>query len=175
MDREDRSENNALLQQSDPWDGSWSAPAVEVKAPSEGDWQIPMWIPGPLLDSLPLTENYRILTLHGSSRMDEAGLDKSIYLAEFVECRFVPEYVSTKRAAGRAHFRAILKHILTPRTSGPCLPSQFWKFHDETQGDPRVAVYGFIALERCKRGIYSTSDRDRPKGRILDANSHTHP
>jgi integrase len=35
-------------------------------------------------------------------------------LAEFVECRFAPEYVAVKRSAGRAHFQAILRHILTP-------------------------------------------------------------
>jgi integrase len=37
-------------------------------------------------------------------------------LAEFVECRFAPEYVALKRSAGRAHFQAILRHILTPET-----------------------------------------------------------
>jgi integrase len=114
MDIEDRSENNALLQQSDSWDGSWSTPVVEVPGPIDRDWQIPIWIPGPILDSLPVTEDYRALTMRGSSRHDEMALDKSIDLVEFVERRFVPEYVSTKRAAGRAHFRAILKHILTP-------------------------------------------------------------
>jgi integrase len=35
-------------------------------------------------------------------------------LAEFVECRFAPEYVAVKRSAGRIHFQAILRHILTP-------------------------------------------------------------
>lgn len=114
MDREDQSENNALRQQSNSWDGSWSTPVVDVQAPLNGDWQIPLWIPGPILDSLPVTETYRGLTLLGSSHLDEADPDKSLYLAEYVERRFVPEYVSTKRAAGRAHFQAILKHVLTP-------------------------------------------------------------
>ena len=40
-------------------------------------------------------------------------------LAEFVERVFIPKYVMTKRAAGRAHFQAILKHILTPESSAP--------------------------------------------------------
>src|SRR5215472_8760342 len=34
--------------------------------------------------------------------------------AEFVEASFIPEFVATKRYAGRAHFRAILKHVLPP-------------------------------------------------------------
>src|SRR5580704_1646885 len=114
MDTKDRSENNALLQQSDSWDGSWGTSVVEVQAPVNGDWQLPIWIPGQILDSFPVIENHRNLTMRASSRFDEAAFDESIYLAEFVERRFVSEYVSTKRAAGRAHFQAILKHILTP-------------------------------------------------------------
>lgn len=114
MDSEDRFENNALLQQSDSWGGSWNTLAVEAHASIDEDWQIPNWIPGPILDSLPVIDDYRSLTMRGGSRPDDAPLNKPIYLAEFVERRFVPEYVSTKRAAGRAHFQAILKHILTP-------------------------------------------------------------
>jgi hypothetical protein len=114
MGSEHRSENNALLQQSDSWDGSWNTPAVETHPSIDGDWQIPIWAPDSILDSLPAIEHYRTLTMRGSSRLDDPALNKPIYLAEFVERRFVPEYVSTKRAAGRAHFQAILKHILTP-------------------------------------------------------------
>jgi site-specific recombinase XerD len=36
----------------------------------------------------------------------------SMRLAEFVQNRFVPEYVALRESAGRAHFRAILKYIL---------------------------------------------------------------
>jgi integrase len=114
MDTKDRSEINALLQQSDSWDGSWSTSVVEVQEPVNGDWQLPVWMPAPMVDSLPVSENHRNLTMRGCSRFDETALDESIYLAEFVERKFVPDYVSTKRAAGRAHFQAILKHILTP-------------------------------------------------------------
>jgi integrase len=35
-------------------------------------------------------------------------------LANFVESRFVPEHVALKRYAGRAHYKAILKHVLNP-------------------------------------------------------------
>jgi integrase len=37
-----------------------------------------------------------------------------ISVLEFVERKFVPEYVTHRRSAGRAHFQSILKHILTP-------------------------------------------------------------
>ena len=35
-------------------------------------------------------------------------------IIEFVEKSFVPEHVSIKGLAGRTHYRAILKHVLTP-------------------------------------------------------------
>jgi integrase len=35
-------------------------------------------------------------------------------IAEFVERAFVPEHVAIKGLAGRTHYRAILKHVLTP-------------------------------------------------------------
>jgi len=35
-------------------------------------------------------------------------------IAEFVEKSFVPEHVAIKGLAGRTHYRAILKHVLTP-------------------------------------------------------------
>ena len=34
--------------------------------------------------------------------------------ADFVEVSFIPEFVVTKRYAGRSHFQAILKHVLPP-------------------------------------------------------------
>lgn len=175
MDTKDRSENNALLQQSDSWDGSWSTSVVEVQAPINGDWQLPIWIPGPILDSLPVIENHRNLTMRASSRFDEAAFDESIYLAEFVERRFVPEYVSTKRAAGRAHFQAILKHILTPERVVRAFGVNAEKVERQAQGNSRMAVYGFSSFERRKRGKYPASDRGRAKSWILDSNRYTHP
>jgi hypothetical protein len=61
-------------------------------------------------------------------------------LADFVEIKFVPEYVTLKRPAGRAHFYGILKHIVTPervdrafgastRSSNP-KPSAEWPYMD---------------------------------------------
>ena len=39
----------------------------------------------------------------------------SITFLEFVEQRFIPEFVSIKRSSGRTHYRAILKHVLPPK------------------------------------------------------------
>ena len=59
---------------------------------------------------------WRNLETMGPSPVDRNASTEpaSISLAEFVERRFATEYVSGKRSSGRAHFRAILKHILTP-------------------------------------------------------------
>src|SRR5215472_1245043 len=35
-------------------------------------------------------------------------------VADFVERSYIPDFVAIKRPAGRAHFQAILKHILPP-------------------------------------------------------------
>ena len=51
-------------------------------------------------------------SLGGEERM--RAPETSLTLSEFVERVFIPEFVMAKRAAGRAHFRAILKHILSP-------------------------------------------------------------
>jgi integrase len=40
--------------------------------------------------------------------------DSSVNLADFVEYKFIPEHVITKRAASQSYFHAILKYILTP-------------------------------------------------------------
>jgi integrase len=38
----------------------------------------------------------------------------SMSIAEFVSTKFVPEHVASKTGAGRRHYQAILKHVLTP-------------------------------------------------------------
>jgi integrase len=53
----------------------------------------------------------------------EIDQTSSITFSDFVEASFIPEFVATKRYAGRAHFQAILKHVLPPervvRAFGP--------------------------------------------------------
>ena len=53
--------------------------------------------------------------------VNEAGThsaNPAMSVADFVERVFVPEYVMAKKAAGRAHFQGILKHILSPERIG---------------------------------------------------------
>lgn len=64
-------------------------------------------------------------------------------MADFVESKFVPEYVALKRPAGRAHFYGMLKHIVSPervdrafqattRGSNP-KPSPDWPYMDSAR------------------------------------------
>lgn len=47
-------------------------------------------------------------------RQDPQVQPSEITFADFVRTKFVPEHVTAMRFAGRAHYQAILKHILTP-------------------------------------------------------------
>jgi integrase len=47
-------------------------------------------------------------------RKNEAPTQSEMTIARFVETAFVPEHVLVKRMAGRAYYRAILKHVLPP-------------------------------------------------------------
>ena len=40
--------------------------------------------------------------------------DADLSLADYVEQKFIPKHVSSKTHAGRTHYHAILKHVLTP-------------------------------------------------------------
>ena len=45
-------------------------------------------------------------------------------IGDFVKLKFVPEFVANKRAAGRNHFKAMLKYVLPPENAAPLIPSQ---------------------------------------------------
>ena len=49
----------------------------------------------------------------GIERKDGRAISE-MTVAEFVECKFLPEHIATKRTPGRRHYQAILKHILNP-------------------------------------------------------------
>ena len=76
-----------------------------------------LWIASRLGDPLPDQGLQPAFGMRGENQEDPAIESESspINLAEFVRLKFVPEYVSSRRLAGRAHFQSILKHILTPQ------------------------------------------------------------
>jgi integrase len=101
-----------------PFDPSWNAPLAGPSERVDENASRPCWnLPVSMECMAPGLEmqQFHITTisqhpLDRVARPDPAPMS----LAEFVGCRFAPEYVAVKRSAGRAHFQAILKHILTP-------------------------------------------------------------
>ena len=45
---------------------------------------------------------------------NERTAQSATTIADFVEKKFVPEHVATKKASGRTHYQAMLKHVLKP-------------------------------------------------------------
>jgi site-specific recombinase XerC len=80
-------------------------------------WRDPAWI-GPATGPDRLTRKQVQQAAWESilARMNPGvlALKSAMTIAEFVESKFVPEHVLAKGIAGRTHYQALLKHILTP-------------------------------------------------------------
>jgi integrase len=61
------------------------------------------------------TECSKFESLPSGSGSNFQGRQSAMTISEFVEKRFVPEHVAMKLHSGQLHYRAILKHVLTPR------------------------------------------------------------
>jgi site-specific recombinase XerD len=84
-------------------------------APSSCPADLPNESPGPR--AVPDREEAFRSDLSIESWRDRRNQQSSSPLSflEFVEQRFIPEFVSIKRSSGRTHYRAILKHVLPPK------------------------------------------------------------
>jgi integrase len=104
----------------------------------------------------------------GSGR-DKLSGDNSVYasmtVAEYIESKFVPEYIAAKTSTGRTHFRSILKFVLTPRairrafgidtrsTKHVCAPLPNWPYMDAMAlCDVTPGVVAKIISEALDRG-----------------------
>jgi integrase len=101
--------------------GAWKFRVNEnlfnVRGFKEHSWREPVHI-GPATgpDRLTRKEAQRVVweRLPLGPQLTQAAPNGGITIADFVEKAFVPEHVSIKGLAGRTHYRAILKHVLTP-------------------------------------------------------------
>jgi integrase len=101
--------------------GAWKFRVNEnlfnVRGFKEHSWREPIDI-GPAIGPARLTrkEAQRAVweKLPLGPQPKQASPSSGMTIAEFVEKAFVPEHVSIKGLAGRTHYRAILKHVLTP-------------------------------------------------------------
>jgi integrase len=101
--------------------GAWKFRVNEnlfnVRGFKEHTWRDPIHI-GPATGPERLTRKQaqRVVweRLPVESQQKEVPQPSAMTVADFVEKAFVPEHVAIKGLAGRTHYRAILKHVLTP-------------------------------------------------------------
>jgi len=116
VEREKWSANGVVIQ--DPSLGvEFCNNVVEVGASLASTDFTSIWVNDPVSDQFAGLEKHLPFTMSECLHPDQRPslLASSTSLAGFVEQKFIPEYVARKRLAGRSHFQAILKHILTPR------------------------------------------------------------
>jgi len=99
---------------------SWKRHSLEVslrtQAPERLDLQPSMWINQSSRVTSPETSAklaFAVNLRNAPENLTPVSRPSSS-VADFVRHRFIPEYVAIKRSAGRAHFYAILKHVLMP-------------------------------------------------------------
>jgi integrase len=116
MESEGRTAVRDELDSFDPWNQGSGSTVIEVGlARAAHSYAVP-WMPGMDLTPLSETDSELSLEINPIRRHDPSDQSSrnSTSLAEFVERRFIPEYVATKRSAGRSYFRGILNHVLPP-------------------------------------------------------------
>lgn len=113
--------------------GNWPAPGHDLRPPDrwkrtsptnvvESDPFVTSALGTPVLitEPSPLAPSSRSLQPGVEESSSSGGNDKPLpdqmpfRVGDFVEQVFFPKYILPKRAAGRAHFQAIMKHILSP-------------------------------------------------------------
>jgi integrase len=101
--------------------GAWKFRVNEnlfnVRGFREHSWRAPVHIgPASGPQRLSRKEAQRAVweKLPAGQQQEAPGPLSSMTIVDFVEKLFVPEHVAIKGLAGRTHYRAILKHVLTP-------------------------------------------------------------
>ena len=99
------------------WKLRWHEDAIGAQGEVEPHWPKSEWI-GPATGPQRLTEEEAKQvawdTFLSRPPWNAPPPESIVTIAEFVENHFVPAHVAKKGLAGRTHFQAILKHVLTP-------------------------------------------------------------
>lgn len=108
----------------------------------------------------------RVITaISAAPRFTQAGSDHTISmeLADFVERRFIPEYAMQQRAAGRAHFQAILKHVLSPER----IERAFRTDRQKSKAKP-AAILGWPYLDSLRLSDVTTENLQHLLQALMD-------
>jgi len=123
MGRENLPANGALYLEDGFWKLSWSDQSQSAEAseaasgPDLDAGHPPIWVglaTGP--KGLSREEAQQIVwkMIVSQARAQKVAQHSSMTLGEFVEKKFVPEYVASKGFSGRMHYQSMLKHVLRP-------------------------------------------------------------
>ena len=122
MGRESLPRNSALYLEDGFWKLSWDSRSASPSAGVAAHGEVhapghPIWVgmaTGP--KGLSREEAQQIVwrMIVSQARAEKAAEHSSMTLAEFVERKFVPEYVASKGYSARMHYQAMLKHVLRP-------------------------------------------------------------
>jgi integrase len=115
--------NTALYLEDGFWKLNWDEEPAEAvggdsfAAGEESGQRHPVWVglaTGP--KGLSRDEAQQIVwrMIVSQARAQKVAHHSSMTLVEFVETKFVPEYVASKGFAGRMHYQSMLKHVLRP-------------------------------------------------------------
>jgi integrase len=107
-------EDKTVLDRCRSFDHPLVRTTLAIERCADEEWQLSPLVPKLVVNDWHSPDLRPDLTMAESSRMEEGPRRGPMSLAEFVQSRFVPEYVANKRIAGRTHFQAILKHIFPP-------------------------------------------------------------
>src|SRR5205807_9541271 len=77
---------------------------------------------------------------------DSGAVGRSMSVSEFVQTRFIPEYVVTRGSAGHAHFKAILRYVLTPEQFRCAFPAKLTNAGRRLREMPGWPYLGLLPL-----------------------------
>ncbi len=123
MGRESLPGNSALYLEDGFWKLSWNdqSQIVDTSAATPGidpnTANHPIWVglaTGP--KGLSREEAQQIVwkMIVSQARAQKVAQHSSVTLGEFVEKKFVPEYIASKGFSGRMHYQSMLKHVIRP-------------------------------------------------------------
>jgi integrase len=98
------------------WNQGPGAPSVAIDLAVGSEWPPSFWLTKANLERLKQLQAGTAVDARKEAPPEHSKQSSlaSTDVADFVEQRFIPEFVANKRSAGRAHFQAILKHVLPP-------------------------------------------------------------
>ncbi len=117
MTRGKTQQSGGLFVEDGFWKLHWRKDTSDSNGSAPRHWPNPAWI-GPATGPQKMTKAVAQSIAQETflSRFEQHAQEpqSAITVADFVKSSFVPEHVALKRAAGRVHYRAILKYVLPP-------------------------------------------------------------